>query len=62
RTIIFVAHSLDGLVVSQPFVHGEESSNDAVAKTIVSNIRGMIFLGTPFEGSQPAVTAEMFRQ
>jgi hypothetical protein len=62
RPIIIIAHSLGGLVTAQLFVHGEQSSNDSSAKAIVRNIRGMIFLGTPFRGSVPAGLAECVRR
>ncbi|WZH49502.1 putative ribonuclease p mrp protein [Fusarium acuminatum] len=62
RPLIFVAHSLGGLVVAQLFLHGEMSSDDAGAKSIVKNVRGMIFLGTPFGGSKAAKLAESVRR
>lgn len=44
-----MAHSLGGLVcanaVSRPYV-------SEATKTLVANVRGMIFLGTPFAGSE----------
>ncbi|KAI8954916.1 Alpha/Beta hydrolase protein [Xylaria longipes] len=62
RPIVIIAHSLGGLVAAQLFIHGEQSSDDSSAKAIVKNIRGMIFLGTPFRGSVAAGPAENVRR
>jgi pimeloyl-ACP methyl ester carboxylesterase len=62
RPLIIVAHSLGGLVATQLFNDGEQSSDDTSAKAIVKNIRGLIFLGTPFQGSVPAGPAESARK
>ncbi|RYC59204.1 hypothetical protein CHU98_g7008 [Xylaria longipes] len=62
RPIVIIAHSLGGLVAAQLFIHGEQSSDDSSAKAIVKNIRGMIFLGTPFRGSVAAGPAESVRR
>ncbi|EXA29670.1 hypothetical protein FOVG_18861 [Fusarium oxysporum f. sp. pisi HDV247] len=62
RPIIFIAHSLGGLVAAQILVHGEQRSEDSRTKSITKNLRGMIFLGTPFRGSSAAKPAEIARR
>ena len=52
RPIIFVAHSLGGLVVSNA-VAGDKGVNKE-GKSISDNTFGILFLGTPFEGSKKA--------
>ncbi|KAH8669660.1 hypothetical protein BGZ60DRAFT_528133 [Tricladium varicosporioides] len=62
RPIIFIAHSLGGLVAAQVLVHGEQRTNNSSAKSITKNLRGLIFLGTPFRGSSVAKPAEIARR
>lgn len=62
RPIIIVSHSLGGLVAAQLFVHGEQGNEGSSAKNIVRNIRGLIFLGTPFRGSVLGGPAESARK
>ncbi|RKK63859.1 hypothetical protein BFJ69_g16852 [Fusarium oxysporum] len=62
RPIIFIAHSLGGLVAAQIVVHGEQRTEDSRTKSITKNLRGMIFLGTPFQGSSAAKPAEIARR
>ncbi|KAK8137258.1 hypothetical protein PG984_005198 [Apiospora sp. TS-2023a] len=62
RPIIFVAHSLGGLVAAQILVHGEQSHDGSVAQLISKNLRGLVFLGTPFKGSKAANLAEVARK
>lgn len=57
-----MSHSLGGLVAAQTLVHGDQRSNDSAAERIARNIRGMIFLGTPFKGSAVAKLAEIARK
>jgi predicted alpha/beta hydrolase family esterase len=52
RPIIFVAHSLGGLVVSNA-VAGDKGVNKE-GKSISDSTFGILFLGTPFEGSKKA--------
>jgi alpha-beta hydrolase superfamily lysophospholipase len=62
RPIITVAHSLGGLVCAQVVVSGEKSdAGDSVSK-IAKNIKGMVFLGTPFGGSAVAGWGELIRR
>jgi protein SERAC1 len=62
RPIIFIAHSLGGLVAAQAFVFGERHTLGDAAQLIAQQLRGMIFLGTPFRGSTLAKPAEIARR
>ncbi|KAI9662332.1 MAG: hypothetical protein M1821_008499 [Bathelium mastoideum] len=62
RPVIFIAHSLGGLVAAQVLVHGERREEASSARAITRNLRGMIFLGTPFRGSGSARPAEKIRK
>ncbi|VZI02176.1 unnamed protein product [Fusarium fujikuroi] len=62
RPIILVAHSLGGLVAAQILVHGEHKPENSAEASIARNVRGMIFLGTPFRGSSVAKPAEVVRR
>ncbi|KAK3293858.1 uncharacterized protein B0H64DRAFT_417972 [Chaetomium fimeti] len=50
RPVIFVAHSLGGLLVKEA-LRRSESSEEAEFKDIVKSTKGVIFLGTPHRGS-----------
>ncbi|KAL1606324.1 hypothetical protein SLS60_003726 [Paraconiothyrium brasiliense] len=52
RPIIFIAHSLGGLVVANA-VAGDKGVNEE-GKLIADNTFAILFLGTPFEGSKKA--------
>ncbi|KAF5555928.1 ribonuclease p mrp [Fusarium phyllophilum] len=62
RPIIFVAHSLGGLVAAQILVDGENKPENSVEGSITRNTHGMVFLGTPFRGSSAAKPAEAVRR
>lgn len=51
RQIVFIAHSLGGLVVKKAYVIGK---HDPEYSDIVSRIYGMLFLATPHRGAQYA--------
>ena len=50
RPVIFVAHSLGGLLVKEA-LRRSESSEEPEFKDIVKSTKGVIFLGTPHRGS-----------
>lgn len=49
RKIIFVVHSMGGLVVKRAYLMGKQDSQFA---SIVSRVHGVVFLATPHRGSQ----------
>ena len=51
RAIIFVAHSMGGLVVKKAYILGKHDPNYA---SLISQVFGIIFLGTPHRGAQYA--------
>ena len=53
RPIVFITHSLGGLLVKQMLRHGCEFGNSAW-QYIVDNTKGIIFLSTPHSGSDIA--------
>ncbi|EMT69945.1 hypothetical protein FOC4_g10008385 [Fusarium odoratissimum] len=55
RPIILVAHSLGGLVCATPIILGDRNAQGAVAR----DVAGMVFLGTPFAGSNAAKWGEL---
>ncbi|KAK6838139.1 hypothetical protein PG987_006420 [Apiospora arundinis] len=61
RPIIFVAHSLGGLVVKSALIYsnGENSEQDDEHHSIHSSTLGVIFMGTPHLGSKDASMAKM---
>lgn len=52
RPIIFIAHSLGGLVCAQALLHCRES--DKSLENVFRSTRGIIFMGTPHAGSDLA--------
>lgn len=57
RPIIFIAHSLGGLVVKDALLTGWKNSDSSLSQ-ILSSTRAIAFLGTPHTGSDLAVWAE----
>lgn len=57
RPVVFVCHSMGGLVV-KALVDGCRQSTNPMFETIVKNTRGVIFCGTPHRGSGFANTAK----
>ncbi len=53
RPIIFIVHSLGGLVIKKAYTLGK---HDEQYKGITERVRGMIFLSTPHRGTQYAKT------
>ncbi|RAL00742.1 esterase/lipase family protein [Aspergillus ibericus CBS 121593] len=62
RPIIFVAHSLGGLVCAQAVVAGNRSAPSDNTETVSKHIRGIVFLGTPFCGSEIANWVSRFHR
>lgn len=60
QPIIFVAHSLGGLVVANSLI--AKYDTDAQGQEVVDHTCGAIFLGTPFKGSEKAPWAELVRR
>jgi predicted alpha/beta hydrolase family esterase len=60
RPIVFVAHSLGGLVVKQMLRHGQDYGNSGW-KRIATNTVGVVFLATPHAGSSLATIVKFFR-
>jgi hypothetical protein len=56
RPIIFVCHSLGGIVVKKAYVLGK---HDPVFAHIISQLYGILFLGTPHRGSPHANTLSL---
>jgi len=52
RPVIFVAHSLGGLVVANGL--SSQSGSNEQRQEVINNTCGTIFLGTPFQGSDTA--------
>ncbi|MCJ1465148.1 hypothetical protein MMC07_003764 [Pseudocyphellaria aurata] len=50
RPLIFIGHSLGGLVIQRALLHSDESP-DVLYNDIVDSTAGVIFLGTPHRGS-----------
>ncbi|KAI0383265.1 hypothetical protein F5Y04DRAFT_250954 [Hypomontagnella monticulosa] len=57
KPIIFVAHSMGGLVVKKALVIGK---NDNLFSVMLSKVRGIMFLSTPHKGSPHARTLNSF--
>ncbi|KAF4461031.1 NAD(P)-binding [Fusarium albosuccineum] len=49
--IIFVVHSLGGLVGAKVVIVGERNANGDGVEAVAKRVKGLIFLGTPFAGS-----------
>jgi protein SERAC1 len=62
RPIILVAHSLGGLVCATSIVLGDRNAQGDDVEAVARNVTGMIFLGTPFAGSNAAKWGELVRK
>ncbi|KAJ4018867.1 hypothetical protein NW761_014936 [Fusarium oxysporum] len=54
RPLVFIAHSLGGLVCASMVVKGALGDGTDNPSLIANHTRGMVFLGTPFHGSPVA--------
>jgi len=61
KPIIFVAHSLGGILVKEMISHAEASKEDELLE-IVQDISAVIFLGTPHRGSDAARVGDIARR
>ncbi|KAF8526907.1 hypothetical protein BU17DRAFT_40060, partial [Hysterangium stoloniferum] len=54
RPIIFVAHNLGGIVLKSALIHSSGCNQNHLAdhRTIYENTKGIIFIGTPNEGTK----------
>ncbi|RKL47843.1 hypothetical protein BFJ63_vAg4511 [Fusarium oxysporum f. sp. narcissi] len=59
RPIILVAHSLGGLVCATPIIFGDRNAPGDDVEAVARDVAGMVFLGTPFAGSNAAKWAEL---
>ena len=53
RPVIFVGHSMGGLIIKQILTRAQESEEDSL-KDLVNNTKGVVFYSTPHDGSQIA--------
>jgi pimeloyl-ACP methyl ester carboxylesterase len=56
--LVFVAHSMGGLIAKAIVVEGGQQS-DPAWRTLAGNVRGLAFLGTPHRGSPFATAASV---
>lgn len=59
RPIMFVAHSMGGIIVKKALLQSRES-NDSCITAIAADARGVVFMGTPHNGSKHADVATCF--
>ncbi|KAI4937014.1 uncharacterized protein J4E92_001739 [Alternaria infectoria] len=56
RPILFVAHSMGGIVAKKALLNSQDSNVDSIAP-LVDDTRGIVFMGTPHCGSKSADVA-----
>lgn len=54
RSVVFICHSLGGIVVKKALILAHERSSDLVFKDILINTKAIAFLGVPHKGSDSA--------
>ena len=54
RPIVFIGHSLGGILVKKAIILAHERSDEPEYKDILDNTKGIAFLGTPHRGSDSA--------
>jgi hypothetical protein len=54
RALIFVAHSLGGILVKDALDEAKQNAFDASDKDIIASCQAIVFMGTPHLGSEPA--------
>lgn len=61
RPIILLAHSLGGLICAEVVVLGERNAFGDSVQSTAEHVSGLIFLGTPFAGSNLAKWGDLVR-
>lgn len=61
RPLIFITHSMGGLMAKQMLRHARTESNNAAHQKIGEAVRGIVFIATPHRGSSLANWIEYFR-
>ena len=54
RPIVFIGHSLGGILVKKSIILAHERSDEPAYKDVLGNTKGIAFLGTPHRGSDGA--------
>ena len=54
RPIVFICHSLGGIIVKKPMVLAHERSSEVDFKDILDSTKAMAFLSVPYRGSDAA--------
>ena len=54
RPIVFIGHSLGGILVKKAIILAHERSHEPEYKDVLDNTKGIAFLGTPHRGSDSA--------
>ena len=61
RPLVFVCHSLGGLVVKHVLRKADQARNET-RRALLANTRGVLFLATPHAGSELATLLDAFRE
>jgi tetratricopeptide (TPR) repeat protein len=62
RPLVFVGHSLGGLLTKQLLRCSVDAGDASSLRTIAANTRGVLFLGTPHTGADLATLGDRFRK
>lgn len=54
RPVVFICHSLGGIVVKKALILAHERSSDPIFKDVLMNTKAIAFLGVPHRGSDSA--------
>lgn len=60
RPVVFVGHSMGGLLIKKMLVHAKESEDEDM-KELAENTKGVVFYSTPHEGSSIAQMNSIFQ-
>jgi hypothetical protein len=61
RPIVFVAHSLGGLLVKEALVESRKQGHDSNKMDVYKSTQGIVFFGTPHKGSNDAKWGLIFK-